>query len=293
MATLPEPRIYPAAILPVAETCPGSLALTQVDPWNAGIDWRWREAFRLGTVTPPSAHSVETYRQVKGWLPDFYAVHVEAALEGYRRELGTTSLPSAHRRQVVLDMDLEGRLPAKGDVRILAQVDCAWTEAHDGGKYIAVGLSHELAALGRRPVDDLDLAFVAIALAAFYDVERVKVGRCYHSPTRDPEYVWSKVFDEASLMGYWERITKIFRAPHALVDSPRCEMCAVRRKCSQWILPTWPGTPLSEMQKTLTGQQMISHAESLVMRRHSKRLREVAEMIDGQLRAYQRDQGAA
>lgn len=291
----PQVNSYPAMALPLAETCPGVLDLTQRDPGRAGIDAQWREAFLLGAA-PPTAYSIEAYRRARDALPDLYAVDVEEAINGYRANVGAGVIPTAHHFCYAVDGDLEGRFPAKGDVRIHTMIDCAWlvTDGKDveGVDSRAVVLQHELSRLGSPSVTELDLAFAGIAMATLYKVRHMQLGRCFHSPGKATVFKWSPVIDEDGIGVYWTRISDIFRKRRQLRAGTQCERCNERRACPEWLFPVVHGGVLPAY-RVLTGVDGPPHANDVpLIRRWVKTLRDSADVAEGQLRTLNRDGGA-
>lgn len=279
------PVSYHASLLPTAETCPGSLEV-----WNGrvGMTQLWRQAFILG-IQPPTVASIEGFRVLKTSLTDLYAVDVDGAIEDYNADVRDGVIPSAHRLAFEVTSDLEGRVPAVGETRIHFTIDCAWAVSKnaEGTETRAVVLQHELARHSTGKVDDLDLAFAGIAMAALYDVPRMQLGRCYHSPGKRPVYQWTKVLGEAEIAVYWERIAGIFRRRPDLNMSPLCETCVPRRQCPQWMLPAAHGA--TPTYRKLTGQEPYGVNEVSEIRRFVKSLREAADAAEGQLRSLKRE----
>lgn len=279
------PASYPAALLPVAETCAGSLDVIR----SQSMTQLWRAAFLLG-IQPPTVHSIESYRIAKARLADMYAVDVDGAVEDYNADVREGNIiPAAHRLAFEVTSDLDARVPGRSQPQISFTIDNAWAVSKDaaGTQTRAVVLQHELARFGSPKETDLDIAFAGIAMAALYGVEHMQLGRCYHSPGKKPIYKWTKVLGDTEMSAYWERITRIIRKPREFVGSDLCETCTVRRNCPQWMLPAaHGGTPT---YRKLTGQDPLAANDVSEIRRFVKSLREAADVAEGQLRTLKRE----
>lgn len=287
-----EPRSYPAALLPVAETCPGALDIYLRTP-TPSVEERWREAFTLGGMEP-TAYSLDAYRRAKLGLPDLLSIDVEAALEDYQADVRAGLIPSIHRFAVDVDADLEGRVPAVGRERIHTRIDCTWQVAPgaDSMSGRTVVLQHELARFEPADVMGLDLAFAALAMATANGTHYVQMGRCFHAPSKPPVYRWSRTLDEVGMEALWERIGRIFRRRRETVRTELCESCGVRRRCPEWILPA-VHVGRTEAYKFASGQDPAHGANDVSeIKRYVKALREAADVAEGHLRALRRD-GAA
>lgn len=289
----PNARVYPALVLPIAEVCPGVLDLAVNEPRSDGIERLWREAFYMG-ASPPTAHTVESYKRLRGFMPDLLAIDVAGAVEDYQADMRTGDvLPTLHRFAFEVDGDLEGRVPAKGGERISIVVDCAWcvSPGADGEGKRAVVLQHELARLGSNDVKALDIMFAGIAMSAIYGTDRAQLGRCIHSPGKPPVYKWTAILTEDAMQGAWERISHTLKRRREYVTSELCESCPYRKRCPAWMLPAGVGGSMATY-RTLTGQDPLAANDVPAVRRYVKSLREAADMAEGQMRALKREGGA-
>lgn len=280
---------YPAALLPIAETCPGVLDLALRGP-APSIDERWRTAFALGAM-PPSAHTMDAYKHASMALPDLYAVDVAGAIEDYRGDVLSGLIPSIHRFAFEVTGDLEGRVPAQGRERLHYRIDCAWhvSPGADASAGRTVVLQHELTRVGEVDLLNLDLLFGGIAMATLNESRFLQVGRCYHSPGKAPVYKWSRTLDEAAMDVYWQRIGRVFRRRRELVATDLCERCPMRRICPRWMLPSLVGGAGYPAFRALSGQDPLASDEVGSVRRYAKALREAAEVAEGQLRTLKRE----
>lgn len=287
MAPLEES--YPAALLPIAETCPGVLDLALRAP-APSIEERWRSAFALGAM-PPSAHTLDAYKQAVQLLPNLFAVDVAGAIEDYRGDVLSGLIPAVHRFAFEITGDLEGRVPARGRERLHYKIDCAWhvSPGSDANAGRTIVLQHELARVGDVELLDLDLIFAGIAMATLYETRFLQVGRCYHAPGKAPVYKWSRTLDEAQMDAYWQRITRVFRRRRELVATDLCERCPMRRICPRWMYPSLVGGAGYPAFRALSGQDPLASDEVGAVRRYAKALRDAVDVAEGQLRTLKRE----
>lgn len=278
----------PSWALPTGEICTEALRLACA---NGPRGEAWRQAFHVG-AREPSAETIETYRVMKAALPDVVAVAVESAIADYREDLRIGVVPSAHRVDLYLEMDLEGRVPAKGTPRLGVRLDHAWVSIPGvDGPATAVVLQHELIRLGSPPPTTLDIALAGMAWAGVHDLDRMRLGRCYHAPGKPPVYKWTDIIDERAMTTYWARIHRTFARECSAVVGEQCERCEVRRSCRAWLLPVLETGP--EALRSLVRRGGLAANDVPRVRWVVNAMREAVTVAEGQLRSFERGQGAA
>lgn len=277
----------PAALLPIAEICPEAMHLGKLGARRADA---WREAFRFGVTSSGSAltaMSLSAYKASKEALPDRVAVAVEEAVNDVAADYKLGIIPTGARFVLKLDSSDVGLAPPEDPISFA--VDHAWSETPKSGASIAVVLQHELIMMGSPPPTALDLALAGIVFAAGTDSDRMKLGRCYHSPGKPQIYKWTDVIEDAEMMTYWGRIARIWTRERIAVEGPHCETCDVRRACATWQLPILE-RPHDVMAILMSRTGVASH-NAVRLRRLVAAMREAVAVGEGQLRAYDREQG--
>lgn len=293
-----------AHALPVGEVCPEA-------PWlarNGTPSELWREALRFGLIgkLKPSPPHLVTYGVYLRQLSDVVALHVDHAVNDAVEDSKLGIIPDFALTPAVVNTapygPIEGTLIADGyiegtkvqrpprgdfDMDVVGVVDHAWvsTPGNEGEGAIAVVLQHELVRNGKRHLDDLELAACGLAFAAERNVERMKLGRCYHSPTRPPVYDWSLVIEDAGMTQYWERIQRALMRPHVAAPGDHCERCPVRTLCAQWQYPILiDGTTTL---KTLTNN--VNAETYPKLKGLTSAMKHVLGIAEAKLRTYERE----
>jgi len=225
---------------------------------------------------------------VDGWYADY--------VEDVRR--GT--IPATHVFNRVLAMELSGRVLPKtegaGPSTIWGNVDCAWCTSESTGKdpeTIAVVLQHYLDSPGDRPPpqEDLHLAYLGLAWAETNEVERARVGRCFHRPAGEPRYEWSPVLGDHELAAIWRRVRQTVAAPRTASVSAYCEVCPARRHCQAWLLPAVMGAHEALRPFQRKGGPPLNKQTAGKALRIVGAMKDAAALVEGQLRAYARAEG--
>jgi len=236
----------------------------------------------LGALTPTDRLAVD------GWYADY--------VEDMRR--GT--IPAIHVFDRPLAMEANGKVVDKPaaytPTTILANADCAWCTSESSGKdpeTIAVVLQHYLDAPGERllPQDDLHLAYLALAWAETNEVDRARVGRCFHRPAGEPRYEWSPVLGERELASIWQRVRKAVAAPRAAVVSGYCERCPAHRHCGAWLLPAVAGAHEALRPFQRKGGPPLNKQSAGKALRIVGAMKEAVAVMESNLRAFARAEG--
>ena len=90
---------------------------------------------------------------------------------------------------------------------------------------------------------------------------------------------------------YWARIHRMFARESTTVVGEQCERCEVRRSCRAWLLPVLEQGP--EALRALVKRGGIAANDVPRLRWVVGAMREAVVVAEGQLRSFDRGQGAA
>lgn len=290
-----------ARLLSVAERCGEAPFLAKEHP-VATLDDRRRDAFLsaiyAANATPNERESMERIRAAAfGALTAEDAAEISDWFADYSEDCRRGLIPFTHGVEVRLAMDHEGRVAKKTaplpELGVVGSADHAWCEKPGEDPTIAVVLMHARDdGSTELPSADLGLAFLALAWAGFADLDRAKVGKCYHRKQGAPRYVWSPILEEADLENVWSRVRHVLSGKRAPTVGNHCEACPQRRTCSAWLAP-----PLQLAHDALRPFTSHRHGENLTRENAPRALRVVSAMRDalslfeGQLRTLAKQEG--
>lgn len=238
-------------------------------------------AAAMGPLSPADRLAVD------GWYADY--------LEDVRRDV----ISSLHVFNRPLAMELNGKVVHKPEsyspTTILGNADCAWCVSESAGKdpeAVGVVLMHQLETTAPLPPphEDLHLAYLALAWAETNELDRARVGRCYHAHGKAPRYEWSPTLGEQELASVWQRVRRAATATRTAVVGGHCEMCPARRHCKAWLLP-WETASEALAPFRRRGGPPLDKVKAAKALRVVGSMRETIGVIESQLRTFARDEG--
>lgn len=291
--------MIPAGMLAHAEVCGAAPLL----PRTGTIADRRRDAF-LSAIYAADAplnarDGAERIRAAAfGALSPADSAEITSWFADYAEDVRRGVIPVMHSFDVVLGMDAEGKATRHPDhqspTTVIGSADNTWCETPGEASTVAVVLMHasERGDMAN-PAEDLGLAFLALAWAQVMDLDRAKVGRCYHRARGEPRYVWSPILEERDLEAVWTRVqaTAAGRAGSSPTVGAHCETCPVRLACAAWL-----GPPMQLAHDALRpfqgrGYDKLTRANAARALRVVQAMRDAVHLFEAQLRTLAREEG--